>query len=91
MPDYPQLSAEYVIKSDPDLIVLADTKCCQQSAQTVAARPGWDAIAAVRNGQVIPMDDDVASRWGPRIVDFIRIIAEHVREAEGLPTAVASP
>jgi iron complex transport system substrate-binding protein len=84
--DYPQLSAEYVIKSDPDLIVLADTKCCKQSEQTVAARPGWSNIAAVRDGQIIPMDDDIASRWGPRIVDFIRVIADHVREAEAVAT-----
>ena len=89
--DYPQLSAEYIIKSDPDLIVLADTKCCRQSEETVAARPGWSHIAAVQNGQVIAMDDDIASRWGPRIVDFIRIVAEHVREAEQVLTAVASP
>ena len=37
---YPQLSAEYVVEQAPDLIVLADTKCCGQSAATVAERPG---------------------------------------------------
>jgi iron complex transport system substrate-binding protein len=75
---YPQLSAEYIIEADPDLIFLADTKCCGQSPQTVAARPGWDKIAAVRHGGVIPLDDDVASRWGPRVVDLLRTIAEAV-------------
>jgi iron complex transport system substrate-binding protein len=38
-PDYPQLSAEYIVSSSPDLIVLADTKCCHQDMSTVAARP----------------------------------------------------
>jgi iron complex transport system substrate-binding protein len=80
--DYPQLSAEYIIRADPDLIVLADTKCCGQDPGTVAARPGWDEIAAVRDGEVIPVDDDIASRWGPRIVEFVRTIATHVVEAE---------
>ena len=80
---YPQLSAEYIVKADPDLIFLADTKCCHQSAKTVAARPGWDSIAAVDNGGVVPLDDDVASRWGPRIVDFLRIAAEAVQQVEG--------
>jgi iron complex transport system substrate-binding protein len=88
---YPQLSSEYLIRADPDLIVLADTKCCGQSPATVAARPGWGSIAAVRDGEVIPLDDDVASRWGPRVVEFVREVAQHVREVEGVaPTASAS-
>ncbi|HEV3462445.1 MAG TPA: ABC transporter substrate-binding protein [Actinomycetota bacterium] len=79
---YPQLSAEYVIKADPDLIFLADTKCCGQSAKTVAARDGWDQLTAVRTGGVVELDDDVASRWGPRVVDFLRVVAAKVRTAE---------
>jgi iron complex transport system substrate-binding protein len=75
---YPQLSAEYIIDADPDLIFLADTKCCGQSPATVAKRPGWDGIEAVEQGGVIPLDDDVASRWGPRIVDYLRVIARSV-------------
>jgi len=72
---YPQLSNEAIIDANPDLIFLADTKCCQQDATTVAARPGWDALAAVKNGGVIPMDDDIASRWSPRIVDYIEAVS----------------
>jgi iron complex transport system substrate-binding protein len=79
---YPQLSAEYIIQADPDLIFLADTKCCGQSARIVAKRPGWDRIAAVREGGVVPLDDDVASRWGPRVVDFLRRIANAVNRVE---------
>ena len=63
---YPQLNAETIIQANPDLIFLADTKCCGESAETVAARDGWDQITAVRDGNVFAMDDDVASRWGPR-------------------------
>ena len=80
---YPQLSAEYIVKADPDLIFLADTKCCHQSAETVAARPGWKSIAAVGNGGVVPLDDDIASRWGPRIVDFLRAAADGVERVRG--------
>jgi iron complex transport system substrate-binding protein len=71
---YPQLSAEYIVSANPDVIVLADTRCCGASAATVAKRPGWSGIAAVRTGSVVPVDDSVASRWGPRIVDFVRAI-----------------
>jgi iron complex transport system substrate-binding protein len=80
--DYPQLSPEYIIEANPDLIFLADTKCCRQSAATVATRPGWDRIAAVRHGNVVELDDDIASRWGPRIVDLVRAVARAVGSAE---------
>ncbi len=73
---YPQLSAEFILEQDPDLVFLADTKCCQQSAETVAARPGWSQLTAVRDGGVIALDDDVASRWGPRVVDFLRDVVD---------------
>ncbi len=73
---YPQLSAEYILARNPDVIVLADTKCCGQSPATVAARPGWQNLTAVEQHRVIGVDDDVASRWGPRIVDFARAIAK---------------
>jgi iron complex transport system substrate-binding protein len=72
--DYPQLSPEYVIASNPDLIVLADTVCCGQSAKTVAARPGWSGLAAVRTGSVVRLDDSIASRWGPRLVNLVRAV-----------------
>jgi iron complex transport system substrate-binding protein len=75
-PDYPQLSAEYIVKSNPDLIVLSDTKCCGQTLEKVAARPGWKKIDAVADGDVVEADDDIASRWGPRIVEFVRIVSE---------------
>jgi iron complex transport system substrate-binding protein len=79
---YPQLSAEYIVDADPDLIFLADTKCCDQSAQTVAQRPGWEDVAAVRNGSVVALDDDVASRWGPRIVDLLEAVGRAVARTE---------
>jgi iron complex transport system substrate-binding protein len=75
---YPQLSPEYILRADPDLIFLADTKCCGQSPRTVARRPGWQQIAAVRTHAVVALDDDVASRWGPRIVDFVRVVARAI-------------
>ena len=75
---YPQLSAEYVLEQNPDLIFLADTKCCGQTAETVAARPGWAELDAVRSGRVVELDDDVASRWGPRVVDLLRTVADEV-------------
>jgi iron complex transport system substrate-binding protein len=77
---YPQLSAEYVVSSDPDIIILADTKCCGQSAATVAERPGWDTMRAVADGTIVELDDDIASRWGPRIVDLVDVVVAEILE-----------
>jgi len=77
--DYPQLSAEYIIQTNPQMIFLADTKCCGQSITTVRKRPGWNQITAVRDGRVIPLDDDIASRWGPRIVDFLQTVVNALK------------
>jgi iron complex transport system substrate-binding protein len=75
---YPQLSQETLVKANPDMIFLADSKCCRQSAATVKARTGWSGITAVKTGQIVALDDDIASRWGPRIVDLVQSIADAV-------------
>jgi cobalamin transport system substrate-binding protein len=72
---YPQLSQEAVVKANPDTIFLADSKCCQQTPQTVGSRKGWSTINAVRANQIFALDDDVASRWGPRTVDLVQAVA----------------
>ncbi len=76
---YPQLSGEFVLKSNPDYILLADTLCCAQSAATVAQRPGWSNLAAVKDGRVLALNDDIASRWGPRIVILLADVAAELK------------
>jgi ABC-type Fe3+-hydroxamate transport system substrate-binding protein len=73
---YPQLSAEFVVTQAPDLIVLADTKCCNADLASLARRPAFAAIPAVKNAKVLAVDDDIASRWGPRIADFAEALAK---------------
>jgi iron complex transport system substrate-binding protein len=75
---YPQLSAEYLVKADPDYVFLADTVCCHESAATFAARPGFSVMKAVHDGHVVPLPDPIAAQWGPRVVDFLRDIAAAV-------------
>jgi iron complex transport system substrate-binding protein len=69
---YPQLSEEYILEQNPDLIFLADAV----SGDSLKERPGWDTLTAVQNGSIVELDDDVASRWGPRIVESMRAVAE---------------
>lgn len=75
---YPQLTPEFIIDADPDLILLADADCCGVTPEDVEARPGWSSITAVRTGAIVELDEDIASRWGPRIVDLMRDVADHV-------------
>jgi iron complex transport system substrate-binding protein len=78
--DYLQLSAEVIFDADPDFIFLADALCCGESKETVAARPGWASLTAVAEGRVIEIDESTSSRWGPRMVDFLRSVAAAVAE-----------
>ncbi len=74
---FPQLSSEAVIEADPDVILLSDAKW-GESAETVGARPGWSAMAAVVNGRIHPIDPDIVNRPGPRIVEGLRAMAEAI-------------
>lgn len=75
---YPQLSQEFIVDADPDLIFLACTIYCGETAESVAARDGWGNLSAVQAGNVIEMNDDIASRWGPRTVDYLEQVAAAV-------------
>ncbi|NCG39377.1 MAG: ABC transporter substrate-binding protein, partial [Actinobacteria bacterium] len=75
---YPQLTQEFVLESDPDLIFFVDGNCCGQTVEIISERPGWDVLKAVRNGTVIEMDADIASRWGPRLVQFLHSLSDAV-------------
>ncbi|SFN29604.1 ABC transporter substrate-binding protein [Actinomadura madurae] len=79
---YPQLSREYLLKQDPDLIFLADTKCCGQNAAALAKRPGWSDLEAVKGEGVVELDDDIASRWGPRLPEFVKAIGDAAQKVQ---------
>lgn len=79
---YPQLNAEYIVKANPQLIFAADTLCCRVTAATIGARPGFSLVAAVKNHQVVGLNDNIASRWGPRLVQLVATLATAVRAAE---------
>ena len=72
---YPQLQNEYLIASNPNIIFLADAQY-GEDANKVALRPGWSEISAVKTMKIISLPADISSRWGPRIIDFYRIVAD---------------
>jgi iron complex transport system substrate-binding protein len=78
---YPTLSAEYILKENPDYIILADTGSSGggQDAATVSSRPGWPVLAAVKGKHIIALNADIASRWGPRIVNLLQTVAAGIK------------
>jgi iron complex transport system substrate-binding protein len=78
---YPQLSAEYLVKSDPTIIFLADAEY-GESVATVNARAGWSEITAVTKKNIFALPNDIPSRWGPRLVDFYRYVAASLSQVK---------
>lgn len=69
-----QLSVEELLVQNPQVILLGDA-AYGISVESVKARPGWDVLDAVKNDQVYPFNDDLASRPGPRLVDGLEELA----------------
>jgi iron complex transport system substrate-binding protein len=75
---YPQMSLEQVVAADPAFIILGDAKW-GTTPESIAQRPGWENLFAVKNGQVMPFNDDLVSRPGPRMVDGLEELAKLLR------------
>lgn len=74
--DWAQISQEELIVQNPDVILLGDALYGGITAEQVAARPGWEAIQAVQDERVLPFNDDLVSRPGPRMVDGLEELAK---------------
>ncbi|HIH01447.1 TPA: cobalamin-binding protein [Thermoplasmata archaeon] len=74
--EYPMLTSEFVIAQDPEVIVYTVGYMTTTTAEEISSRPGWDVITAVSEGNIYSMDDNLTSRYGPRIVDGLEMLAE---------------
>ena len=77
---FPQLTEEYIVDADPQVIVITDQVA--YSPQDVASRPGWGDVAAVRDNNVVVVNADAASRWGPRLPEFVSAVATALTAVE---------
>lgn len=75
---YPQLSLEEIVAADPAFVILGDSMW-GVTPESVATRPGWENLTAVKNGNVFPFDDNLVSRPGPRLVDGLEALAKLLR------------
>jgi iron complex transport system substrate-binding protein len=74
------IAVEDLVAADPELILLGDaTYDPTITAESVAARPGWETMTAVVDGRVVPVAEDlVITRPGPRIVDGLEALARAI-------------
>ena len=75
---YPKLSPELIISENPDLIVLPGKD--NKYVEKVKLRPGWGYIEAVKKNNFLLTNNDIASRWGPRILNFASILVEYTKK-----------
>jgi iron complex transport system substrate-binding protein len=76
---FPQLTQEAIIQAAPEVIILADEDA-GENAQTVAARPGWDSVPAVKNQRIYTVDPDIVSRPGPRLIEALETLKKLLYE-----------
>ena len=69
---FPKLSVEHILEKNPEIIILSGAS--KSDITALKLRAGWSQIAAVKTGRVVSLESDLASRWGPRIVDLARTI-----------------
>ncbi len=75
---YPKLSPELIISENPDLIILPGKD--NKYVENVKSRPGWNYIKAVKKNNFLLTNSDIASRWGPRILNFASILVEYSKK-----------
>ena len=71
---FPKLNPEYVVRADPDLIMLAN-----RTMQAEIDYPGWRAMRAVREQRIclFSIDDaEIVVRPGPRMDQAARVMAD---------------
>lgn len=74
--EWATISLEELLQQDPDFILLGDALYGGVTPEAVAARPGWEALTAVKEGRVYEFDDNTVSRPGPRMVDGLEALAK---------------
>lgn len=72
--NWAQISLEQLLVDDPDFILLGDS-AYGTTPESVAQRAGWQTLTAVKEGRVLPFDDNLLVRYGPRILDGLEALA----------------
>ncbi len=75
--EYPNYDIEKLIENDPEVYLTAND-LPEKTAESIMTRPGYEDIAAIKNGKIYLLDGNIVSRPGPRIVEALEIIAQKI-------------
>jgi iron complex transport system substrate-binding protein len=89
-PDKFDISIERLVEADPELILLADAPF-GVTVDQVVARPGWDVMTAVKNGDIRPIDDRTVTRPGPRLFQGLELLASTIHPDAPIPSSEPIP
>jgi iron complex transport system substrate-binding protein len=73
--EYPEITSEFVVIQDPEIIIYTTGVMSQTNDSSFAERPGWENITAIETDHIYSIDDNLLSRYGPRIVDGFEQLA----------------
>ena len=77
-----EISEEQVIEANPDVIVTIAMYFGegQTPVEEILSRAGWQDITAVKNGDILNLQNNELSRPGPRIADGAQAMFDFVKE-----------
>jgi len=74
--EYPEITTEFIVASNPEIIILTIGPMTSTSVEDIITRIGWDSIDAIKNDEIFTIDDNIISRPGPRMVNALERLAE---------------
>ncbi|MCF6460922.1 cobalamin-binding protein [Clostridium sp. Cult3] len=74
---YPQFDVEKLIEMDPEVYLSADDME-ERTPESIKQRPGYESITAIKNDKIYPLEPNIVSRPGPRIVDALELVAKAI-------------
>lgn len=75
---YPMLVDEFIIASDPHIIIYQLGPWTTTTPQGIKGRTGWGNVTAIKNDRLYGVDGDLISRPGPRVVDGLEAMAKAI-------------
>ncbi|PKR77045.1 ABC transporter substrate-binding protein [Halalkalibacillus sediminis] len=75
---WPQISEELIIERNPDVIFTTYGSYTENVEEQVLSRENWQDISAIQNEEVYDIHGDQVTRPGPRLVEGLEAIAEHL-------------
>lgn len=74
---YPQFDVEKLIERDPEIYLAADDME-ERDPESIKQRPGYESISAIKNDRIYPLEPNIVSRPGPRIVEALELVAKAI-------------